>query len=128
MPQIPIQYQPNQIMPQELNRVQTQNNLTPDQARIMQNVDILWMEGRMRRGGGIARCQPEGRSVTVTNSFVWTSRACKQGTLSYSNGVLYNTPSDGTVNCSGPLPNWADATGSGSAINEDLGVAGGGQY
>lgn len=128
MPQIPIQYQSNTIMPQELNRVMTQNNLTPDQARIMQNVDILWMEGRLRRGGGLARTQVEGRSTTVLNGFVWTSRQCKLGTLSYSNGTLYNTPGDGTVNCTASLPLWSDAAGSGQAVNEDNGVAGNGIY
>lgn len=128
MPQIPGNIQSNDVMPTELNRVVSQNQLDTFQARISQNLDLLWMEMRMRRGGGIARNQLSGQSVTVTNAFNWTSRACKQGVLSYTNGTIVNTPSDGTVGCTSVLPLWSDATGSGQAINEDLGVANGGIY
>lgn len=128
MPQVPPNLQSNDVMPVELNRVVSQNQLETYQARISQNLDLLWFEMRMRRGGGIARNQLNGQSVTVLNAFVWTSRQCKQGVLSYTNGTIVNTPGDGTVNCTGPLPLWSDATGSGQAIQEDLGVANGGQY
>jgi hypothetical protein len=116
------------FMPVRLNRQITQNDLDASDARILQNCDILFFENRLRRGPGSARTQATGASAVVQSCFAATRRDCKMLLIDYTGGTIRVTPSDGTVACTGPLPLWQDTAGSGSFVNEDLGVNGGGTY
>lgn len=111
------------VMPLELNRNAALHTLQPNEARVLQNTDVLWMSNQLRRGPGWARTQvwPAGTGSGVVNSFVFTRRDCRLVVVDHAidDGAIRLTPSDGTVNCTGPLPLWSDASGSGNNVDTD---------
>jgi hypothetical protein len=122
-----------ELLPVELNRDLSQDRLEPSQARILQNIDVLWAAGRMRRISGMARLGIEGSANGYFNSFVATRRDCKAILMTWdSGGNVLTFPGDGTSPCAGPMPLWndyspsaqqlADNGGTGPRMNEDIGT------
>lgn len=94
------------VMPRRLDQNTAPEQLAPDAAVILQNVDLDFAPGRMKRGPGYQRTQCAAvADFTVTSCFVANRRDCNK-LLFYGDagGVVQVQPPDGTVNCSGPLP------------------------
>lgn len=112
------------LMPTSLNRNKSQQSLSPSEARILQSVDVLWMEYRARRGAGYARTNLPTETATIPNAIVITRQDCNQAVLYHTgtNNSIKAVWGDGTFACRGPVPFWQDTTtggGSGQAISED---------
>lgn len=104
------------ILPRKLDLNSAPEQLAPDAARALQNIDIDYLAGRMRRGAGYQRSQVSAvASFDVRSCFVAVRSDCTR-ILFYGDtgGVEQATPGDGSTNCSGPLPDWAGGTGVGT--------------
>ena len=123
MPNIPANIESFTLQPVSLNRITAPCDLGPDEARILQGLDPLWMQGFLRRGPGCARTEVTGAAVSVINAFVYTRADCSMGVLDETNGTIRNTPSTRTVACTGPQPLWQDSANSGNSQNIDAGVS-----
>lgn len=97
-------------MPVVLNRNKSQNRLEPFEARILQNVDVTWMDGRLRRMQGFARTEWPPQAATPLNVFASTRKDCKVGVIWHDDaGNVKICYQNQTAGCLGPLPLWKDA-------------------
>ena len=97
------------LMPIVLNRNKSQNRLEPFEARILQNCDVLWMEGRLRRSQGFARTEWPPQSSTPLNGFASTRKDCRVGVIWHdAAGNIKICYQNQTAGCIGPLPLWKD--------------------
>lgn len=98
------------LMPDRLNRNKSQQALQPNEARILQSVDCLWMEGRARRGAGYARTNFPTESATIPNAMVITRQDCNQAVIYHTgaNNSIKVVWGDGSFPCRGPVPFWQD--------------------
>lgn len=100
------QVQTLRIIPRRLDVNTAPEQLQPDQAVLLQNMDLDYQPGRMRRGPGYQRTQCTSVfSYTVTSTFVATRRDCNKLLFFGDNGgVVQVQPPDGSVLCAGVLP------------------------
>lgn len=94
------------IIPRRLDVNTAPEQLQPDTAVILQNVDLDYQPGRMRRGPGYQRTQCAAvTDYNVTAFFVANRRDCNKIVFyGDAGGVVQCQPPDGTVLCSGVLP------------------------
>lgn len=98
------------LMPVSLNRNKSQQTLKPSEARILQSVDVLWMDGRARRGAGYARTNLPTESETILNALAITRQDCNMAVLYHTgaNNSIKVCWGDGAYPCRGPVPFWQD--------------------
>lgn len=112
------------LMPMILDRETDPLKLEPTSGRVLDHVDPSYFVGRIRRGPGWVRMQPETTTAgqSVLNAAVIASRTCEKFIIDCDEeGQIRLFPSDGSTTCSGPLP----GGGALPAGNEDQGETSG---
>lgn len=116
------------LMPGSINRGMAPERLSPSEARILQNCDVLTKPGRLRRGPGYCGTQLTAAATAITSAFVGRRR---DGKYVFLDGAIGSGVQGGTVRMTlgdgnapgenipnvGPLPNKV-----GEDNNEDAGV------
>lgn len=98
------------LLPTNLNRNKSQQALLPNEARLLQSVDVLWMDGRARRGAGYVRTNMPSDTYSWLNGFVLTRQDCTMGII-YHTGAgnsIKVVMGDGSYPCRGPVPFYQD--------------------
>lgn len=82
------------LMPMRLERTKAPHLLEPNEARVLQSVDIQWLFGRLMRGTGVAETQLANSTYAVLSAYVATRR---DGRKIVFDGTSVNGSTDGTV-------------------------------
>lgn len=99
------------LMPEGLNRSIAVQDLAPNQARTLQFADVATRPGKLQRLKGAARNQVTASSSTVTASGSFKRQDGKVIVVDgNTGGTVRMTPGDGSVNGTGPLPEWNDTS------------------
>lgn len=91
------------LLPSLLNRTTATPALPPTHARTLQNADIIFQAGRLRRRAGVSPSQVDGSASTLTGLQAWHRSDCKKVLIDSGAGTVRGTWGNQTA-CTGPMP------------------------
>lgn len=112
-----------ELMPTKMDRFKAPHLLLPDEARLLQGIDVQFLQGRLVRGPGMIPIEITNASYTILSAFVAVRRDSRKMVIDCdTNGSVRGTTGSysGLVSC-GPVNEWVDPTDP-ETSNEDLGV------
>lgn len=99
------------FLPVSLERSIGPTMMDPGQARILQHVDVTWLDGWLRRGKGCVRTKVTPNANTVTGAVIAERRDGRRIVVDSDNGgVIRATVGDGVAGCASSLVESDDRT------------------
>ena len=97
------------LMPVRIERGKAAHKLGPDEARVLENMDVTFQPGILRRGPGMSKTRVGKSNTTVTNCGTLTRRDGRRLVWDYSTGGDWRvTTPDGLQGCPSSLVNIED--------------------
>ena len=111
------------LMPNCINRAKTQNRLDSSEARILENVDLNWMFGRMRRAAGVARANMAGLTNTIYSINLINRFDGSVGLIFHADTTIYLCYGDASAPINGGVvPLWTDSLPTADQLEDNGGT------